>query len=165
MSIQRTVIVGGTSGIGLATAEKLLGSGHDVTIAGRSAERLEQAANMETHHLAEFLEALQKRHEYFHAYGCRLSDHGLSRCYADFCSPKTAAAIAGFRRTIPPPQPRQLQPHERLAVLDERCDAIVAELRHFSKKERCGENWLQFTQVLSRLSAALHRLELENGLL
>ena len=44
MSIQRTVIVGGTSGIGLATAEKLLGSGHDVTIAGRSAERLEQAA-------------------------------------------------------------------------------------------------------------------------
>jgi NAD(P)-dependent dehydrogenase (short-subunit alcohol dehydrogenase family) len=44
MSLQRTVIVGGTSGIGLATAEKLLGSGHDVTIAGRSAERLEQAA-------------------------------------------------------------------------------------------------------------------------
>ena len=44
MSIQRTVIVGGTSGVGLATAEKLLGSGHDVTIAGRSAERLEQAA-------------------------------------------------------------------------------------------------------------------------
>jgi hypothetical protein len=80
-------------------------------------------------------------------------------------SPRLAAAIAGFRRTIPPPQPRQLQPHERLAVLDERCDAIVAELRHFSKKERCGENWLQFTQVLSRLSAALHRLELENGLL
>jgi NAD(P)-dependent dehydrogenase (short-subunit alcohol dehydrogenase family) len=44
MSRQRTVIVGGTSGIGLATAEKLLDSGHEVTIAGRSAERLERAA-------------------------------------------------------------------------------------------------------------------------
>lgn len=80
-------------------------------------------------------------------------------------SPRLAAAIAGFRRTIPAAQPRQLQPHERLAALDERCDAIIAELRQFSRKERCGENWLQFTRVLSRLSAALHRLELENGLL
>jgi len=44
MSVQRTVIVGGTSGIGLATAEKLLDLGHEVTIAGRSAERLAQAA-------------------------------------------------------------------------------------------------------------------------
>jgi len=44
MSQQRTVVVGGTSGIGLATAERLLNAGHEVTIAGRSAERLEQAA-------------------------------------------------------------------------------------------------------------------------
>jgi hypothetical protein len=80
-------------------------------------------------------------------------------------SPRLAAAIAGFRRTIPAAQPRQLEPHERLAALNERCDSIVAELRQFSKKERCGENWLQFTQVLSHLSAALHRLRLENGLL
>ena len=36
-------------------------------------------------------EALRQRHDYFHAHGCRLSDHGLSQCYADFCSPKTAA--------------------------------------------------------------------------
>ena len=35
----------------------------------------------------------RQRHEYFHAHGCRLSDHGLSQCYADFCSLKTAAAI------------------------------------------------------------------------
>jgi NAD(P)-dependent dehydrogenase (short-subunit alcohol dehydrogenase family) len=44
MSAQRSVIVGGTSGIGLATAEKLLELGHDVTIAGRNAERLDKAA-------------------------------------------------------------------------------------------------------------------------
>jgi len=44
MSAQRSVIVGGTSGIGLATAEKLLDLGHEVTIAGRDAKRIEQAA-------------------------------------------------------------------------------------------------------------------------
>jgi glucuronate isomerase len=56
-------------------------------------KRLEQAAKTEVHDLAQFLEALRERHEYFHAQGCRLSDHGLSHCYADFCSQKTAAAI------------------------------------------------------------------------
>lgn len=80
-------------------------------------------------------------------------------------SPRLVAAIAGFRRTTPAARPRQLQPHEQLAALDERCDSIVAEFRQFSNKERCGENWLRFTQILSRLCAALNRLQLENGLL
>jgi len=79
-------------------------------------------------------------------------------------SPRLVAAIAGFRRATPAAQPRQLQPHEQLAALGERCDAIAVELQQFSKRERCGENWLRFTQILSRLSAALKRLQLENGL-
>jgi NAD(P)-dependent dehydrogenase (short-subunit alcohol dehydrogenase family) len=40
---ERVVIIGGTSGIGLATAELLLGRGYDVVVAGRDAERLEAA--------------------------------------------------------------------------------------------------------------------------
>jgi NAD(P)-dependent dehydrogenase (short-subunit alcohol dehydrogenase family) len=44
MSSQHVVIVGGSSGIGLATAGLLLGNGHKVTITGRNAERLESAA-------------------------------------------------------------------------------------------------------------------------
>jgi glucuronate isomerase len=55
--------------------------------------RLERAADVEIGDFASFLEALSFRHEYFHAHGCRLSDHGLNRCYADFCTMKTAAAI------------------------------------------------------------------------
>jgi NAD(P)-dependent dehydrogenase (short-subunit alcohol dehydrogenase family) len=43
MPSQHTVIVGGSSGIGLATARHLLGLGHKVTITGRSAPRLEAA--------------------------------------------------------------------------------------------------------------------------
>jgi NAD(P)-dependent dehydrogenase (short-subunit alcohol dehydrogenase family) len=43
MSAQHTVIVGGSSGIGLATARQLLDLGHKVTITGRSQQRLNTA--------------------------------------------------------------------------------------------------------------------------
>jgi NAD(P)-dependent dehydrogenase (short-subunit alcohol dehydrogenase family) len=43
MSSQHVVIIGGSSGIGLATARQLLGSGLKVTIAGRNAQRLDEA--------------------------------------------------------------------------------------------------------------------------
>lgn len=44
MVTQHTVIAGGSSGIGLATARALLDAGHKVSITGRSAERLQSAA-------------------------------------------------------------------------------------------------------------------------
>jgi glucuronate isomerase len=55
--------------------------------------RLAEASNLEIHSLSGFLEALRARHDYFHAQGCRISDHGMNQCYADFCSEKAAAAI------------------------------------------------------------------------
>ena len=56
-------------------------------------ERLGATANMDINSFGAFLAALEKRHEFFHQQGCRLSDHGLSHCYADFCDEATAAAI------------------------------------------------------------------------
>ncbi|HXC98041.1 MAG TPA: glucuronate isomerase [Verrucomicrobiae bacterium] len=56
-------------------------------------ESLGEAANVEIRTFSKFLEALAARHESFHALGCRLSDHGMDRCYSDFCSEKTAGAI------------------------------------------------------------------------
>lgn len=56
-------------------------------------EKLAKAANLEIRNLTTFLEALRKRHDDFHALGCRLSDHGLDYCYATPCSDVTAAAI------------------------------------------------------------------------
>ncbi|MBB6483909.1 SDR family oxidoreductase [Rhizobium lusitanum] len=44
MSSQHTVIIGGSSGIGLATAAHLLEKGHRVTITGRDAAKLQAAA-------------------------------------------------------------------------------------------------------------------------
>lgn len=56
-------------------------------------ERLAGAADLDIRGFDDFLEALQKRHQFFHAQGCRLSDHGLNQCYADFPTEKAAAAI------------------------------------------------------------------------
>ena len=56
-------------------------------------KKLEESANVHIHHLTSFLDALGKRHEYFHSLGCRLSDHGLDYCYATPGSERTAARI------------------------------------------------------------------------
>ncbi len=56
-------------------------------------EQLSVAANVDISSFSAFISALEKRHEYFHSQGCRLSDHGLEHCFADFCSEKDAAGI------------------------------------------------------------------------
>ena len=56
-------------------------------------EHLAAASNTDVAAFPDFLDALRARHDFFHEHGCRLSDHGMNQCYADFCSPKTAAAI------------------------------------------------------------------------
>ena len=56
-------------------------------------ERLTKVANVEVRNLESLLQALRKRHDDFHALGCRLSDHGLDHCYASPCTEATAAAI------------------------------------------------------------------------
>jgi glucuronate isomerase len=44
-------------------------------------DRLASVSNVEISRLPDFLDALAKRHDFFHAQGCRLSDHGLDHCY------------------------------------------------------------------------------------
>jgi glucuronate isomerase len=55
-------------------------------------DRLEAAAGMDVGGLADFLEALERRHTAFHAAGCRASDHGLERLEAE---PWTDADVTG----------------------------------------------------------------------
>ena len=57
--------------------------------------KLEEASNTEIKGLESFLTALDARHEFFHSHGCRLSDHGMNHCFADFCSQKSASSIFG----------------------------------------------------------------------
>jgi len=55
--------------------------------------RLSNAADMGVFDFKNFLAAIRKRHDDFHAMGCRLSDHGLDHCFSTPCSEQTAAAI------------------------------------------------------------------------
>ncbi len=65
----------------------------DTTRFNQWVDALESASDITIGNLDRFLEALKNRHDFFHAQGCRLSDHGMNLCYADFCSDKIAEAI------------------------------------------------------------------------
>jgi glucuronate isomerase len=56
-------------------------------------DRLSESSNTEIVKLPDFLNALRKRHDYFHSHGCRMSDHGLNHSYAEPCGDQKAAAI------------------------------------------------------------------------
>ena len=68
----------------------------DAEIFNAWVNKLAAAANVEIAGLNDFLDALKQRHDYFHESGCRLSDHALNYCYADFCTHNVADQI--FRR-------------------------------------------------------------------
>jgi glucuronate isomerase len=55
--------------------------------------QLEAASNIDISSLGDFLRALKKRHDYFHAEGGRLSDHGLKHSCDALCTEKEAAAV------------------------------------------------------------------------
>lgn len=61
--------------------------------------KLETASRMEIGDLQGFLAALRKRHDHFHAHGCRLSDRGLDFVFGEECAESQAAAIFGKART------------------------------------------------------------------
>ncbi|HID78262.1 MAG TPA: glucuronate isomerase [Planctomycetaceae bacterium] len=59
-------------------------------------EKLAEAADVDIRDFDSFLEALRKRHDFFHSMGCRLSDHGLDTFHAE---PYTDQEIrAAFQR-------------------------------------------------------------------
>ncbi|MCO5053714.1 MAG: glucuronate isomerase [Verrucomicrobiae bacterium] len=73
-------------------------------------DQLAAAAKVDIQTLSDFLAALEQRHAYFHAHGCRLSDHGLEHCYAEFGPEKTVAQIftrARSGQTISPSERAQ----------------------------------------------------------
>ena len=45
--------------------------------------KLQEVTNIDIKNFRTYIDALRKRHDYFHANGCRLSDHGLETVYAE----------------------------------------------------------------------------------
>lgn len=56
-------------------------------------DKLGATAGVTIGNLSDLLDALEKRHDAFHEFGGRLSDHGLPYCYADACTDAEAGVI------------------------------------------------------------------------
>jgi glucuronate isomerase len=66
---------------------------HDLPVWNGWIDKLGAVAGMNVDTLAGLREALQKRHDTFHATGCRASDHGLERIFAAPYTEREAEAI------------------------------------------------------------------------
>jgi glucuronate isomerase len=62
-------------------------------------DRLQAASNTSIHTLPQFLDALKKRHDFFHQMGGRLSDHGINHAYGEFADDHAAACIFNRARS------------------------------------------------------------------
>jgi len=61
-------------------------------------DKLAQLENTEINTYSSYLEALNKRHDFFHSMGCRLSDHGLETAYAaDYTASEVASIFEKIR--------------------------------------------------------------------
>ena len=82
-------------------------------------DALGAAADIDIITLADFDSAVAKRHADFHAFGARLSDHGMEQCHADFPGEAEARAIFDLVRSgtdASPEQAGKLSAHLMLTV-------------------------------------------------
>jgi glucuronate isomerase len=77
-------------------------------------DKLAAASGVAIDNFQSFLAALRQRHDYFHQHGCRLSDHGLNHCYAEFPTESAAARIFDTAREGLASSPAE---HEQFASL------------------------------------------------
>jgi glucuronate isomerase len=142
-------------------------------------EKLAAAANVDIRNFAAFTSALAKRHDYFHAMGGRLSDHGLNHAHASFCDEAEAAAIFGRARAGQAATPDE---QERFAtflmLLFGRLDAEKGWTKQIHVGARRNNNQRAFRAMgpdtgwdsigdwpqVDALAAYLDRLESENSL-
>jgi glucuronate isomerase len=67
--------------------------------------QLEASSNIAISRLDDLLAALDQRHSFFHDNGCRLSDHGLTHCFASPCTHRQAEEVLARARSGSPAGP------------------------------------------------------------
>lgn len=95
---------------------------------------------------AGFLDALRRRHDFFHAQGGRLSDHGLQSCPAGECGEREAAAI--YKTAL-----------EGKAVPPGEAERFAAFMMLFFGKLDAAKNWTKQLHLgaMRNNNARLHR--------
>jgi len=80
-------------------------------------ERLETASNINIVTLEDLLSALHRRHDFFDAQGCRLSDHGLNHCFAGSCSHERAETVFAKARGGSSATPEEMEQYGSFLLL------------------------------------------------
>jgi glucuronate isomerase len=93
-------------------------------------QKLEAASGVGVDSYGRFLEALEQRHAYFHAIGCRLSDHGLEQPYAEAFTKAEIAQIFDRARRMQTPAAADILKFKSAVLL------TLAEMD-------AGRNWTQ----------------------
>jgi glucuronate isomerase len=141
--------------------------------------RLAASSNTDIGSFQAFLDALHKRHDYFHEMGGRLSDHGLNSVFADFCTQATAAGIFDKARAGKAATAREQERFASFLMLYfGRLDAEKGWTKQIHLGARRNNNTRMFKQLgadkgfdsigdwpqADALGAYLDRLEQENAL-
>ena len=103
-------------------------------------DRLAKTANVHIAKLQDLLDALEKRHQAFHDFGGRLSDHGLDQAYAADCTDDRARAIFDKARAGTP------------ATADER-EAFASYLMVFFGRLDAEKGWTKQLHLGARRNA------------
>ena len=142
-------------------------------------ELLAAASNTHIATLNDFIDALRKRHDFFHAMGGRLSDHGLNHAFGDFPGDHEAASIFGRARSG---HPATSDEHRRFAsymmLAFGRFDAEKGWTKQLHLGARRNNNTRRFREMgpdtgwdsigdwsqADALGSYLDRLDLDNAL-
>jgi glucuronate isomerase len=79
---------------------------------------LEKVSGIEIDSYTKLMQALQKRHDFFHQFGCRLSDHGLESFYAESYTQSEIDAIFNKIRTGKTLEKQEISKFKSAALYD-----------------------------------------------
>lgn len=80
--------------------------------------RLEASAGLTVTGFDSFLEAIRRRHDFFHQVGCRLSDHGIEHPYAERYTPRDVRNVFGKARQGKKPTPSETLKYKSAVTLE-----------------------------------------------
>lgn len=145
----------------------------------RYCDRLGKVADHDTGNFGDMVDALKRRHDFFHESGCRLSDHGLSHCHATFASYTEVEAIFDNARAGIQVTPEEKEKYATMVmVLTGHWDAARGWVKQLHLGPLRNNNTHKFQELgadkgfdsicdwqqAERLSAYLDRLEQDGSL-
>jgi glucuronate isomerase len=115
--------------------------------------KLELISKVSITGFSSFIEAIRKRHDFFHSVGCRISDHGIETAYAEDYTDSQIAAI--FDKV------RAGKPIEKIDILKFKC-AMMKEFA-IMDFEKCWAQQLHFGAIRNNSTRMYKKLGPDTG--